>query len=79
MKRIRAACLQQTVHFLLKEDMPHDAAVAAVKGEIAQYKAQLDRSNTKYQIVEEIPQPDGSVIIKIKKQYNHHDCGDYIS
>lgn len=31
MKRIKAACLQQTVHFILKEDMPHDAAVTAVK------------------------------------------------
>lgn len=79
MKRIRAACLQQTVHFILKEDMPHDAAVTAVKNEIAQYKAQMDRSNTKYQIVEEIPQPDGSIILKVKKQYNHHDTGDYLS
>ncbi|MGM9629685.1 hypothetical protein [Butyricicoccus sp.] len=79
MKRIKAACLLQTVHFLLKEDMPHDAAITAVKGEVAQYKAQLDRSNTKYQITEETTQPDGSIVIKIRKQYNHHDTGDYIS
>ncbi|MCD8357156.1 MAG: hypothetical protein LUE11_11400 [Clostridia bacterium] len=79
MKRIKAACLLQTVHFLLKEDMPHDAAVTAVQNEIAQYKAQMERNNTKYEIVEETAQPDGSVIIKIKKQYNHHNTGDYIS
>ena len=47
MKRIKAACLLQTVHFLLKEDMPHDAAVNAVKGEVAQYKAHLERNRTK--------------------------------
>ena len=79
MKRIKAACLLQTVHFLLKEDMPHDAAMTAVKGEVAQYKAQLDRSNTKYQITEETTQPDGSIVIKIRKQYNHHDTGYDIS
>lgn len=79
MKRIKAACLLQTVHFLLKEDMPRDVAVTAVKNEIAQYKAQMERNNTKYQIVEEVTQPDGSVIIKIRKQYNHHNTGDYIS
>ncbi len=79
MKRIKAACLQQTVHFQLKEDMPHDAAVTAVKAELEQYKAQLERNHTKYQITDEMPQPDGSIIIKINKQYNHHNCGDYIS
>ena len=78
MKRIKAACLQQTIHFLLKEDMPHDAAVTAVKNEIIQYKAQLDRNHTKYQITDEIPQPDGSIVLKVKKQYNHHDTGDYL-
>ena len=30
MKRIMAACLEQTVHFLIKEDLPHEAAVRAV-------------------------------------------------
>ena len=29
-------------------------------------------------IVEELPQPDGSLIIHIKKQYLHHDCGTYL-
>lgn len=79
MKRIKSACLEQTVHFQLKEDVPHDAAIAAVKGELEQYKAQLDRNHTKYQITEEVPQADGSIIIKIKKQYNRHSCADYFS
>lgn len=30
MKRIHSACLLQTLHFQLKEDIPHDAAVRTV-------------------------------------------------
>ncbi|HIV67424.1 MAG TPA: hypothetical protein IAA32_00990 [Candidatus Butyricicoccus stercorigallinarum] len=78
MKRIKAACLLQTVHFLLKEDMPHDAAVNAVKGEVAQYKAHLERNRTKYRITEETTQPDGSIVLKVRKQYNQHSTGDYL-
>lgn len=78
MKRIKAACLSQTLHFLLKEDLPHDEAVRFVREEVAHYKAQLDQKRTRYKIVEETEQPDGSIIVKIKKQYNNNDCGDYL-
>lgn len=78
MKRIKAACLLQTVHFQLKEDLGHAAAVRAVTEEVEHYKAQLERSRIKYQIVDEAKQPDGSVIIHIKKQYNNHSCDEYM-
>ncbi len=78
MKRIKSACLEQTIHFQLKEEIGHGAAVNAVKQELEKYKAQLDRSRIKYKIDEEITQPDDSVIIKIKKQYNNHDCAEYM-
>ena len=55
MKRIKAACLLQTVH-----------------------KKQLERHRTRYQILGEAEQPDGSIVIHLKKQYNHYDCGEYI-
>ena len=29
MKRIKAACLTQTIHFQLRDNLPHDAAVQA--------------------------------------------------
>ena len=41
MKRIQAACICQTVHFLLKEDISHDLAVRQVQDEAAQYKRTL--------------------------------------
>ena len=33
MKRIKAACLEQTIHFMLKEDMPREEAVQAVQAD----------------------------------------------
>ena len=78
MKRIKTACLEQTVHFQLKEDIDHELAVKMVNEEYEHYKRLLEKKNTKYKIVEEIPQPDGSLIIHIKKQYLHHYCGTYL-
>ena len=78
MKRVNAACLCQTLHFLLKEDLGRDYAAKLVRQEVQRYKDGLDRSGTKYKILEENVQPDGSVILKIKKQYNNTNVGDYL-
>ena len=78
MKRIQAACLEQTIHFQLKEDVPHDQAVKNVREEAEHYKAMLLRNRTKHKIVSETEQPDGSILIKLKKQYNYHNVGDYL-
>ena len=78
MKRIKEACLLQTIHFQLKEDLDHASAVQAVRAEVEHYKAQLDRSRIQYKITDEAEQPDGSIIIHIKKQYNNHNCGSYM-
>ena len=78
MKRVKAAFIQQTLHFQLKENLEHSAAVHAVQEEYEHYKRQLDRKGTKYRILSEQTQPDGSLLVQIKKQYNDHDCGDYL-
>jgi non-specific serine/threonine protein kinase len=78
MKRIKAACLLQTIHFQLKDDLGHAAAVKAAKDELEHYKVQLERNNTKFQIVDEVEQSDGSIIVHIKKQYNNHSCDEYM-
>lgn len=79
MKRVKAACICQTLHFLLKEDLGHDYAVSLVKKEVEQYKIGLDRHHIQYKIVEENEQPDGSIVIKIIKQYNSSPVGDYLN
>ncbi|MBE6929207.1 MAG: hypothetical protein E7463_02910 [Ruminococcaceae bacterium] len=78
MKRIEAACLLQTVHFQLKEDTERDLAQRLVQTEYEQYKAQLQRSRTRHTIVGEETLPDGSIRIKIRKQYNSYPVGDYL-
>lgn len=78
MKRVKAACICQTLHFLQKEDTEHDFAVRLVKAEVEKYKADLEKNRTKYKITEETEQPDGSVIIKIIKQYNTAPVGSYL-
>lgn len=78
MKRVKSACITQTLHFLLKENAPHDYALRLVTEEVKKYKEQLERNNTKYKILSEETQPDGSVIIEIKKQYNSSPIGNYL-
>ncbi len=78
MKRIKAACITQTLHFQLKEDFGHDYAVRQVKEEVDRYKAGLDRNRTKYKIISEETQPDGSIIVEIIKQYNASPVGNYL-
>ena len=78
MKRVKAACITQTLHFLLKEDVGHDYAVKLVNEEVKKYKEQLDRSMTKYRIISEEVQDDGSIVIEIKKQYNTSPVGHYL-
>lgn len=78
MKRVKAACITQTLHFMLKEDLGHDYAVRMVQEEVARYKEHLNKTGTKYKILSEKVESDGSVIIEIKKQYNTSPVGNYL-
>ena len=78
MKRVLAACFLQTLHFQLKEEMPHDEAVRMDRLEVKRYKEALDRRHTKQKIDSEIEQPDGSVILKIRKQNLSQPVGKYL-
>lgn len=78
MKRVQAACICQTLHFILKEDIDHSLAARQVAEEVAHYKDSLERNRTKYKILEETKLPDDSIVIKIKKQYSTSPVGDYL-
>ena len=79
MKRIRAACLEQTIQFLLKDGTASDSDKQQVRNEYEAYKAKLERSRTPFKIIEESEQPDGSLLVKIKRQNNSQPVGDYLS
>ena len=78
MKRVKAACICQTLHFMLKDGVDQALGAKLVQEDVAHYKTALDRNHTQYRIVEETLQPDGSVILKIIKQYNQSLVGDYL-
>lgn len=78
MKRITAACLEQTIHFQQKEGFSPEKAREQVRQEYAFYRALLDRRKVPYKILEEQEQPDGSLIIKLKRQNNTQPVGSYL-
>lgn len=77
MKRIKAACLYQTIHFQLKDGISAEFNRRQARQEYENYKAHLNQSRTQYRIMEE-EQPDGSLIVKIRKQNNSQPVGDYL-
>lgn len=78
MKRVKAACITQTLHFLLKEDVGHDYAIKLVNEEVKKYKESLEKGKVQYKILSETAQEDGSIMIEIKKQYNSSPVGHYL-
>ena len=82
MKRVKAACILQTLIFSQKPEMgyPKERAVRINHEEIERYKAALERAKTRYQIVSEEEQEDGSVVVRVKKQYSDKaDVSEYFS
>ena len=78
MKRIQYACLNQTIHFKLKEDIPEEWAQRMVQDEYKAYKEHLRVRNIPHKILSEEVQQDGSILIKIKRQVNQYDVGTYL-
>jgi len=80
MKRVKAACIMQTLVFAQKEELGYsrDKALELNRQEIEHYKATLERARTRYQIVDQTEQDDGSIIVHVIKQYNDKaDVSEY--
>ena len=80
MKRVKAACILQTLVFAQKPEMGYskERALKINGEEIEHYKAILERAKTKYQIVDTVEQEDGSIIVHVRKQYNDKvDVSEY--
>ena len=78
MKRIKAECLEQMIHFQLKDGLPMEDRKKQVRQEYESNKGNMDRCGTQYKILEEIDQPDGSLTVKVKRQNNYHPIGNYL-
>ena len=59
MKRVKAACILQTLVFAQKDDcgMTREQQLKINHDDVSRYKAAMDRSRTRYQITEETEQP----------------------
>ena len=82
MKRVKAACILQTVVFAQKEDcgLTREQQLRLNRDEVSRYKATMDRSRTRYQITEETEQSDGSMIVRVRKQYSDRaDVSEYFN
>lgn len=50
-----------------------------VKREAEAYRQGLDRRKIRYRVEEELTQPDGSILLRLRRQYNAYPCGDYLA
>ena len=68
MKRVKAACILQTLVFSQKPEMGYskESALKINQEEIERYKKNLERVRTRYQIVDTAEQEDGSIIVHVK-------------
>ena len=80
LKRVKAGCILQTLVFAQNPDsgFSRENALKMNLDEIEHYKALLERSRTRYQIIDTVEQEDGSVIVHVRKQYNDKaDVSEY--
>ena len=80
MKRVKAGCIMQTLVFMQKNDgyLSRNSILEANRREVERYFQTLDRTHTRYQIVSQEEQEDGSIILRIRKQYNDKvDVSEY--
>lgn len=80
MKRVKAACILQTLVFQQKEDcgMSRAGILNQNRGEVERYKQSMDRTHTRYQILSQEELEDGSILVHVRKQYNDKaDVSEY--
>ena len=80
MKRVRSACILQTLVFSQKPEMGYspERALQINREELAHYERTLQRSGTRYQLLDTAEQQDGSLLVHVRKQYNDKtDVSEY--
>ena len=80
MKRVKAACILQTLVFAQKEDcgLSRASIVEANRRDLENYKRTMERTHTRYQINSADELEDGSILVRVRKQYNDKaDVSEY--
>ncbi len=82
MKRVKAACILQTLVFAQKPDsgLSKENMLKVNREEFEHYKATLEKTRTRYQIDDTVEEEDGSIVVKVRKQYNDKaDVSEYFN
>lgn len=74
MKRVKSACLYQTLVFILDPKVSKEEALSKVQTEVEVYKK---KANSDIQILNETINEDGSVEIQIRKKVSEYSVGNY--
>lgn len=80
MKRVKAACILQTLVFAQKEDcvLSRASILEANRRDLENYKRTMERTHTRYQITSADELEDGSILVRVRKQYNDKaDVSEY--
>ena len=80
MKRVKSGCVFQTLVFMQKEDcgFSKETQLRYNREEVENYKKDLERNKTRYQIDETAELSDGSIIVRVRKHLNAKtDTGEY--
>ncbi len=82
LKRVKSACILQTLVFSQKPEMGYskESALIINREEIERYKKNLERTRTRYQILDTAELEDGTVVVHVRKQYNDKaDVSEYFA
>ena len=80
MKRVKAACILQTLVFMQKEDcgLSKNSIIETNRREFEHYKQTMEKTRTRYQIISQEEREDGSLVVRVRKQYNDKaDVSEY--
>ncbi len=78
MKRVKFACLSQTIHFELNEKLEHQEAVQQAQESLRRYKRELEQKQVAYVVDKEYALEDGTPVLELRKQYNNYKVGTYL-
>lgn len=80
MKRIQSSAIFQTLIFSQKPENGYtrDEACRMNRAEVDHYIEKLEKTRTRYKITDRQEQADGSILLRIRKQYNDRiDAKEY--
>ena len=78
MKRVKSACLYQTLQFSPKDPMSYDETLQAMTQEVEHYEHSLKKTRRKYTILRRETLKEGSIVIEVKKEVSGYDAGSYL-